>query len=81
MFYLKFDIVFLLINMVSRDKEHDSRIAIRLPSKERQQIEQLIDEGKFKNISQMIREAVTLFLSKEGQALQRFLEKQSEASA
>lgn len=81
MFYLKFDIVFLLINMVSREKQHDSRIALRLPSKERQQIEQFIHEGKFKNISQMIREAIDLFLSKEGQVLQEFLSKKGEVSA
>jgi len=48
-------------------QEHDSRIALRLPSKERQQIEQLIKEGKFRNISQVIRAALKEFLSKEGE--------------
>jgi len=48
-------------------QEHDSRIALRLPSKERQQIEQLIREGKFRNISQVIRAALKEFLSKEGE--------------
>jgi Arc/MetJ-type ribon-helix-helix transcriptional regulator len=43
-------------------QEHDSRIALRLPSKERQQIEQLIREGKFRNISQVIRTALKQFL-------------------
>jgi len=51
-------------------QEHDSRIALRLPSKERQQIEQLIREGKFRNISQVIRQALKEFLSKEGEASQ-----------
>ena len=44
-------------------KEHDSRIAIRLPSKERQQIEQLIEAGRFKNISQAVRTALSEFLT------------------
>jgi len=43
-------------------KEHDSRTALRLPAKERQQIELLIQEGKFKNISQVIRTALKQFL-------------------
>lgn len=43
-------------------KEHDSRIALRLPSKERQQIQLLINSGKFKNISQVIRQALAEFL-------------------
>jgi Arc/MetJ-type ribon-helix-helix transcriptional regulator len=49
--------------MVSREKQHDSRIAICLPSKERQQIEQLIHEGKYRNISQVIRAALAKFLN------------------
>jgi len=53
------------MNMVNRDKEHDSRIAIRLPSNERSKVEQLIHEGKFKNISQVIRAALKDFLSKQ----------------
>jgi Arc/MetJ-type ribon-helix-helix transcriptional regulator len=44
-------------------QEHDSRIALRLPSKERQRIEQLIHEGKYRNISQVIRAALTKFLN------------------
>jgi len=47
----------------------DSRTALRLPSEQRQKIDQLIQERKFKNISQVIREAIDLFLSKEGEAL------------
>lgn len=43
-------------------KEHDSRIAIRLPSDERTKVEQLIREGQFKNISQVIRVALSEFL-------------------
>lgn len=44
-------------------KEQDSRIALRYPSKERERIEQLIHEGKFKNISQVIRAALSKFLT------------------
>jgi len=49
--------------------QQDKRIALRLPSKEREQIEQLIHEGKFKKISQVVRDALQLYFSKEGQAL------------
>jgi Arc/MetJ-type ribon-helix-helix transcriptional regulator len=45
--------------------EYESKIGFRLSIKERQQIKQLIDDGKFKSLSQVIREAVTLFLLKE----------------
>ena len=51
-------------------KEHDSKIALRLPNKERQQIKKLVKDGKFKNISQVIRQALKEFLSKEGEALE-----------
>jgi Arc/MetJ-type ribon-helix-helix transcriptional regulator len=61
--------------------EYQGRIAFRLPKEDREKLEQLIREGKFRNISQEIREAITLFLSKEGQALEQFLTKQSEVSA
>ena len=40
----------------------DERIALRLPAKERQRVERLIKEGKFKSISQVIRVALTEFL-------------------
>ena len=48
-------------------QEQDSRIAIRLPSKERQQIDALVESGKYKNLSQVIRAALKEFLSKEGE--------------
>jgi len=47
-------------------QEHDSRIALRLPSKERQQIDKLVEQGQFKNLSHVIRAAVKEFLSKKG---------------
>jgi Arc/MetJ-type ribon-helix-helix transcriptional regulator len=62
-------------------KKQDSRTALRLPSEQRQKIDQLIQERKFKNLSQAIREAINLFLSNEGQALQDFLTKQGESPA
>jgi len=41
------------------------RITIRVESSEREKIEQLINEGKFKNLSQVVREALKDFLSKQ----------------
>jgi Arc/MetJ-type ribon-helix-helix transcriptional regulator len=43
-------------------QKQDSRIAIRLPSNERNQVEQLIRQGKYRNISSVIREALKQFL-------------------
>jgi Arc/MetJ-type ribon-helix-helix transcriptional regulator len=42
--------------------EYEGRIAFRLPKEQRQKIEQLIREGKYQNISQVIREALKQFL-------------------
>jgi putative addiction module CopG family antidote len=46
--------------------EYKELISFRLSTKERQRIEQLIQEGKFKNISEVVRAALREFLSKEG---------------
>jgi Arc/MetJ-type ribon-helix-helix transcriptional regulator len=43
--------------------EYGERIALRLPKEEKQRIEQLIREGKFKNISQVVRVALEQFLT------------------
>jgi len=43
----------------------DCRIALRLPSEDRQRIEQLIREGKYRSLSQVIRVALQEFLPKE----------------
>ena len=45
-------------------KKNDERIAIRLPSEQREMLEQLIHENRFKNLSDLIRIALTEFLSK-----------------
>lgn len=45
-------------------KEHDSLVGIRLPSEEKLRIQQLVAEGKFKNISQVVRIALKEFLEK-----------------
>ena len=50
--------------MVIKIKEHDSRIAIRLPSEEKKQIQALIEAGVFRNISQVLRAALSEFLTK-----------------
>jgi len=42
--------------------KHDSRIALRLPSNERRQIDKLVEAGKFKNLSDVIRAALKEFL-------------------
>uniref|UniRef100_A0A7C4U2D0 Ribbon-helix-helix protein, CopG family n=1 Tax=Caldisericum exile TaxID=693075 RepID=A0A7C4U2D0_9BACT len=43
-------------------KEHDSYIALRLPASLKAEINKLVESGKFKNASQVIREAVRRFL-------------------
>jgi Arc/MetJ-type ribon-helix-helix transcriptional regulator len=47
-------------------KHHEERIAVRLPSKQRQQINELIETGKFKNLSEVIRSALKEFICSEG---------------
>jgi len=42
--------------------EYKGRIAFRLSTEERRKIEQLIQEGKYKNISSVIRAALIEFL-------------------
>ncbi|MCW4044844.1 MAG: ribbon-helix-helix domain-containing protein [Candidatus Bathyarchaeota archaeon] len=44
-------------------KEYDCRIALRLPAEARQKAEKLIENGTFKNMSQVIREALREFLN------------------
>jgi Arc/MetJ-type ribon-helix-helix transcriptional regulator len=41
------------------------RITIRIECSEREKIEQLINKGKFKNLSQVVREALKQFLEKQ----------------
>jgi len=50
--------------MCKKLKRYDCRIAVRLEQLEKEKLEQLIFERKFKNISQAIRAAITEFLSK-----------------
>jgi len=44
--------------------EYESRIALRLPYEQRKMIEKLIQEGKYKNISGVIRAALIEFLER-----------------
>ena len=44
--------------------QYNCRVALRLEALEREKIEQLIQERKFKNISQVIRTALKEFLDK-----------------
>jgi Arc/MetJ-type ribon-helix-helix transcriptional regulator len=45
--------------------EYESSIHVRIPIKQKQQLEKLIEENKFKNLSQVVREALKDFLSKQ----------------
>jgi Arc/MetJ-type ribon-helix-helix transcriptional regulator len=47
--------------------KQDSRTALRLPTDQRQKIEELIRAGKFQNLSEVVRAALQEFLSKEVQ--------------
>ena len=46
-------------------QRHNERIALRLPSDLREKAENLIESGKFKSISEVVREALKEFLSKQ----------------
>jgi Arc/MetJ-type ribon-helix-helix transcriptional regulator len=46
-------------------RKQESRTGIRLPNEQRQQIDILVQEGKFKNLSAVVRAALTDFLAKE----------------
>ncbi|MGB9693746.1 MAG: ribbon-helix-helix domain-containing protein [Fervidobacterium sp.] len=43
--------------------EYQERIALRISKAEKQKIEQLVREGKYKNLSQVIRAALQKFLN------------------
>ncbi|HIJ08673.1 TPA: ribbon-helix-helix protein, CopG family [Candidatus Bathyarchaeota archaeon] len=47
-------------------KKYASRIALRLSDSERQQLEKLVRERKFKNVSQAIRAALKDLVAKHG---------------
>jgi Arc/MetJ-type ribon-helix-helix transcriptional regulator len=44
-------------------KKNNSRIALRLPKKQRELMRHLVDNGEFKNLSHVIRVAIRNFLS------------------
>ena len=46
-------------------KYHEKRIAVRLPSKQRQQIDKLVNSGKFESLSEVIRASLEEFLIKK----------------
>jgi len=49
---------------VKRMKTFNSRIALRLSDREREKAEQLVRERKYKNLSQLLRTALTELLKK-----------------
>jgi len=50
-------------------KKYTSRIALRLSDSERLQLEQLVRERRFKNVSQAARAALKVFVEKHGGTL------------
>jgi len=48
-----------------RGKKLQKRIIFRLPDKTYEQIKKLVESGKFKSISEVVREALKEFLSKQ----------------
>jgi Arc/MetJ-type ribon-helix-helix transcriptional regulator len=42
-------------------KNNNERLALRLTSEQRQQIEKLVDSGKFRNLSEVIRASLDEF--------------------
>jgi len=53
---------FTSLNAMDREKRYENRIALRLPTEEKQQLEQLIQKRKFRNLSEAIRAALKEFL-------------------
>ena len=49
-------------------QRHNERIGIRLPSDLREQTESLIRQGKYRNLSEVIRAALTKFLEENEKA-------------
>ena len=47
----------------ARKMKHDKRIALRLPATEKAKTKYLIQKGKFKNLSQVMRIALKQFLT------------------
>ena len=45
-----------------KQKKHEERIAVRLSFKQRQEIENVVKDGKYKSISEVIRSALENFL-------------------
>ena len=45
-------------------EKNDSRTALRLPHEQREEIDRLVCEGKFKNLSHVVRAALAEFLEK-----------------
>jgi len=47
--------------------EYPQIMSFRMSTAERDLVDQLIQDGKFRSISELIREAIKQFLAKEGQ--------------
>lgn len=58
----QYGLTFPICQTVGKMKEYDKRMALRLPSKERARIQQLINEGTYENLSQVVRAALRNFL-------------------
>jgi hypothetical protein len=55
---------FTIGKTMNREVRYENRIALRLPTEEKQRLEELIEKGKFRNLSQVIRIALNEFLKK-----------------
>jgi Arc/MetJ-type ribon-helix-helix transcriptional regulator len=49
---------------MNREKRYQNRIAVRLSTEEKQQLAQLVKNGKYRNFSEIIRLALEEFLVK-----------------
>jgi Arc/MetJ-type ribon-helix-helix transcriptional regulator len=58
MFYLKFHV----FEIMNREKRYEKRIALRLSVEEKDQLERLVNRGKFRNLSEAIRTALKEYL-------------------
>ncbi len=43
-------------------KKQDSRTALRLPATQREKMDALVEEGKYRNLSEVVRSALDQFL-------------------
>jgi Arc/MetJ-type ribon-helix-helix transcriptional regulator len=50
---------------MEKQKRQDSRTALRFPHEQREKIDKMVAQGKFKSLSQVVRAALAEFLKNE----------------